>query len=157
MSTQGARKAGVGVALALPLEVDSALYRQRVSDLKALSDVRLGSHYAAFGRKEGRVASPAGGRSGYFAMSSHNDPARHWAKDSPPAGINPALVGQAPDQIEKAKAGYIDCHAWRMTPASFRQILATLSQLGKSPLRPLRDYDTAQGQDEFFAVLGRES
>ena len=82
--------------------------------------------------------------------------ARHWVNDSPPVRINTALVAQALDQIEKAKGGYIDCHAWRMTPESFREIVETLYQLGKSPLRPLRVYDTARGQNEFFAVLGRD-
>lgn len=91
-----------------------------------------------------------------MSMSSHNDPARHWANDSPEVGVNAALVAQALDQIEKAKGGYIDCHAWRMTPGSFREILDTLHGIGKSPLRALRVYDTAQGQNEFFAVLGRE-
>lgn len=91
-----------------------------------------------------------------MSMSSHNDPARHWVNDSPPVRINTALVAQALDQIEKAKGGYIDCHAWRMTPESFREIVEMLYQLGKSPLRPLRVYDTARGQNEFFAVLGRD-
>ena len=91
-----------------------------------------------------------------MSMSSHNDPARHWVKDSPPVRINLALVKQALDQIDKAKDGYFDCHAWRMTPSSFREILETLHRLGKSPLRPLRTYDTSRGQNEFFAVLGRE-
>ncbi len=91
-----------------------------------------------------------------MSMSSHNDPARHWAGDSPAVRVSTPLVAQALDQIEKARGGYIDRHAWRMTPDSFREILEALYQLGKSPLRPLRIYDTAKGQNEFFAVLGRD-
>jgi SAM-dependent methyltransferase len=300
MSTQGAKKAGVGLSLALPPEVDAGFYRRRWPDLQSLSDAQLAEHYAVFGRNEGRVANPAGERPGFLglippkarileigpahkpcftggnvkyfdvqdsdglraralthhenpkgtpsridfvsptgdlgivretfdavfsshaiehqpdlighlievdrllapggayfvicpdkrycfdhhipastigevfeahaarrqthrmadfidamSMSSHNDPARHWAKDSPPVGVNARLVAQALDQIEKANGGYIDCHAWRMTPSSFREILETLHQLGKSPLRPLRVYDTTMGQNEFFVVLGR--
>lgn len=90
-----------------------------------------------------------------MSMSSHNDPARHWAGDSPPVRVNAALVTQALNQIDAAKGGYIDCHAWRLTPAGFRDIIETLHKIGKSPLRPLRVYDTPRGQNEFFAVLGR--
>jgi len=109
----------------------------------------LGAHFAE--RKTHRIADSVDAMS----MSSHNDPARHWEKDSPPVGVNVALVKQALDQIDKAKDDHIDCRAWRMTPSSFREILETLHRLGKSPLRPLRVYDTPRGQNEFFAVLGR--
>jgi len=297
---QSTGKTDMSISVKLPPEVDAAFYRRTNHDLHAHSDAQLVEHYEVFGKKEGRVASPAGSRPGFLAlvppqarileigpahkpcftganvkyfdvqdseglrqralkhnenpkgtparidyvsptgdigivretfdavfsshaiehqpdlirhlfevnrllapggayfvicpdkrycfdhdipestigevleayvserkthrvadfvdamsMSSHNDPARHWAKDSPPVRINLALVKQALDQIEKAKGGYIDCHAWRMTPSSFREILETLHRLGKSPLRPLRVYDTPRGQNEFFAVLGR--
>lgn len=297
---QSRDRADVAISPKLPAEVDAVFYRNTNPDLNGLSDAQLVQHYEVFGKKEGRVASPAGSRPGFLAlvptkakileigpahkpcftganvkyfdvqdseglrqralkhnenpkgapahidyvspigdigivreafdvvfsshaiehqpdlirhlvevdrllttggayfvicpdkrycfdhdipestigevleaysskrkthriadfidamsMSSHNDPARHWVKDSPPVRINVALVKQALDQIEKADGGYIDCHAWRMTPSSFREILETLHRLGKSPLRPLRVYDTPRGQNEFFAVLGR--
>ena len=248
---QSTDKAGVAISPKLPPEVGAAFCRRTNHDLHAHSDAQLGEHYEVFGKRDGRVASPARLRSGFLAlvppiakileigpahkpcftgrnvkyfdvqdsdglrnralthnenpkgtparidyvsptgdiaivretfdvvfsshaienkpdlvrhlievdrllsMSSHNDPARHWEKDSPPVGVNVALVKQALDQIDKAKDDHIDCRAWRMTPSSFREILETLHRLGKSPLRPLRVYDTPRGQNEFFAVLGR--
>lgn len=300
MTDQGGAKPGWNLSIALPPEVDPDLYRAHNPDLRTLTDEKLIEHYAAYGRNEGRLASPAGSRPGFKALippkkkileigpaqwpgftgpnvkyfdvqdsaglrqraidqnedpkdtperihyvspvgdlsivqetfdfvysshciehqpdlikhlidvdrilvrdglyfvicpdrrycfdrhipettlgemieahmvgrqthrvadvvdgmskSSHNDPIRHWAGDSPPVPISVPLVKQALDKIEKARGAYIDSHVWRLTPATFRETLETLYELGMTPLRPLRVYDTTRDQNEFFAVLGR--
>ncbi len=58
----------MGVALALPPEVDPVFYRRAWLDLHGLNDAQLAEHYAVFGRVEGRVASPAGERPGFLAL-----------------------------------------------------------------------------------------
>ncbi len=90
-----------------------------------------------------------------LAMGSHNDPVRHWAGDSPRQGINAALATQAIEEMRAANGAYIDCHAWRLTPTGFREIVEALYQLGKSPLRPVRLYETTLNQNDFFTVLQR--
>lgn len=65
-------------------------------------------------------------------------------------------VKAAQQYFEASKGGYIDVHAWRFTPQSFREISSLLCELGLSPLKPARIYDTPKPLFEFAAVLVKE-
>lgn len=55
-----------------PAEFDTALYRDRYSDLSHLSDNDLAAHYVAHGRDEGRHASSIGGPADFFSLISES-------------------------------------------------------------------------------------
>lgn len=90
-----------------------------------------------------------------MAMGTHNDPVRHWDGDHG----EPSHV-QSPESLDRAMATflgagdtYLDTHAWRFTPDTFGEIIATLADKGLSALQPVRILPTVRGQLEFFAVL----
>lgn len=89
-------------------------------------------------------------------LSTHNGAPRHWAADHADAGYREGI----PDRLRKAlkvyqsaNGRYIDVHAWRFTPKSFRQICELLFEAGLSPLEPVRVYDTPRPTPEFTAIL----
>jgi SAM-dependent methyltransferase len=90
------------------------------------------------------------------ALTTHNDPARHWRGDNgSPLGDLEHIRGAIAEHAAAA-GGYIDVHAWQFTPGAFREILRTLHALSLTTLAPLRVYDTPYGSNEFYAVLGRQ-
>lgn len=91
------------------------------------------------------------------ALTTHNDPVRHWAQDHgerPDTG--PGRVSTAIVEWEAAKGGYVDVHARQFTPPSFDQILTLLVRMRQIRLRPLRIYQTVRGSNEFLAILALE-
>lgn len=50
---------------------------------------------------------------------------------------------------------YVDVHAWRFTPTSFRTIVAGLFDRGLTALKPVAVHDTMFLHLEFFAILER--
>ncbi len=62
------------------------------------------------------------------ALTTHNDPARHWAGDhGDPEENRAARIASAIQEINDANGAYIDVHAWYFTPQSFRQVITDLS------------------------------
>jgi hypothetical protein len=90
------------------------------------------------------------------ALTTHNDPSRHWRGDhsEPNFGATVAERTQAAfDEFAAARGSYLDVHAWQFTPASFRHITAALCKLSYSSMQPVRVYDTPYGRNEFTAIL----
>lgn len=89
-------------------------------------------------------------------LRGHNDPRRHWLGDHGTLPENPAAIVRAARALydeSRARGEYVDRHAWRFTPDSFRSILELLRELGLTGLRPLRVYPTLFPNNEFWAVL----
>ena len=110
----------------------------------------LEAHVA--GRRVHRLASVIEHR----ALTTHNQPGRHWAGDHADPGWRESIVGRARAAVAEhaaAAGGYVDVHAWQFTPASFRTLAGQLHAGGWSPLRPLRVYETPHGRNEFTAIL----
>lgn len=91
----------------------------------------------------------------HAAMTTHNDPARHWRGDhgEPAWHRDPQIVHHALERFRAHPGHYLDCHAWQFTPDAFRGLIQALFELGLTPLRPVRVYDTSKDGLEFYAVL----
>jgi SAM-dependent methyltransferase len=95
------------------------------------------------------------------ALTTHNDPARHWRGDHgvPAWEQNPGVLLEAAELVLGSDGAYLDVHAWQFVPASFASIVRALFDLRLIALQPLRVYPTSPGSNEFYAVLrniGRE-
>lgn len=163
MSAQVARPGG-NLSITLPPEVDTDLYRAHNGDLRSVSDEQLIEHYNRFGHNEGRRSSPAGSRQGFKALIPPQSRVLKVGPGQWPGFAGPnveyfdvqdsaGLPQRAIDHKEDTKDTPEKIHY--VSPAAVREIMEGLYQLGMSPLRPLRAYDTTQGQNEFFAELGR--
>lgn len=93
----------------------------------------------------------------HIVMKDHNDPVAHWQgrHGDVQSGALERLTF-AMQHFEEANGGYIDVHAWQLTPDRFREINIALNQLGLSPFPKVRVYDTPFGNFEFMAVLSKE-
>lgn len=91
------------------------------------------------------------------ALATHNGAPKHWGGDHNIENRNISEVCKKINlSIEKYKNSngkYIDVHAWRLTPNSFRSIIDILYDLGLSPLKTIRVYDTPRPMNEFTAIL----
>ena len=87
------------------------------------------------------------------ALTTHNDAARHWAGDHGAPNLTRERIEGAMEEIRRADGGYIDVHAWRFTPDSFRDLITLLADLGLTRFRPARVYNTPRDRQEFCAVL----
>ena len=94
------------------------------------------------------------------ALTTHNDPMRHWRRDHVGADPLQKLVSGTQTAIEeyrRAQGGYVDVHAWQFTPESFRNIVHCLGQLNFIRLSVERVYNTPFGRCEFTAILKKEA
>ncbi len=91
----------------------------------------------------------------HVALTTHNDPVRHWAGDhGPPVPPDRAeRIRNAITSFDESAGNYIDVHAWYFTPDSFRSVVDGLTALGLTGLEVAEVYDTANGRNEFCAVL----
>lgn len=90
----------------------------------------------------------------HYMFSDHNDPVEHWrGNHSPSVRTGEECIRAARLASHSADGVYIDAHAWRFCPTSFREIVATLNETGLLNLTPLRIYDTPFGRFEFMAAL----
>lgn len=96
-------------------------------------------------------------------LITHNDPRRHWAGDS---GRNPAWSSLGDEQAGRllkevrqllSKSTYVDVHAWKFTPDTFRSVMHNLLQLGMTDFSVERLYPTLKGKNEFYAILHKEA
>ena len=114
-----------------------------------IADV-LGSH------TEGRTNNTDALVIAQVALITHNDPVAHWnGYHGPRPDEDEGLprVREALAHLESSRGAYMDCHAWRFTPQSFRRIVAGLKTLGLTGLEIARIYDTPRNRFEFAAVL----
>lgn len=90
----------------------------------------------------------------HMVLQDHNDPLAHWNGLHGDVSENTIDRTRAAIQhFEYHRSGYIDCHAWQLTPDRFRTIHSSLWELGLSPFSSMRVYDTPFGNFEFTAVL----
>lgn len=92
----------------------------------------------------------------HIGLQTHNETMRHWRGDHLDpnyAADTPARVRRALALYDRSKGSYIDAHAWRFTPTSFRSTVDQMKVLGLTPFVPLRVYDTPHPRVEFAAIL----
>jgi hypothetical protein len=91
------------------------------------------------------------------ALTTHNDPGRHWRGDHGHPFTTEGIqrVRDAIKEFDSNRDSYIDVHAWQFTPESFRGVTEQIDRLGFAPVRPLRIYQTLFGSNEFCAILQR--
>ena len=89
------------------------------------------------------------------ALITHNDCVAHWrGEHGPKRSPDTARRARAAlDEFNEANGAYIDVHAWKFTPASFRAIIADLHDLGMIDLAPLFVAETPRYRNEFTALL----
>lgn len=91
----------------------------------------------------------------HIALTTHNDSVRHWNGEhgEPVYKSAPERIRDALNTSLHSPGVYIDTHAWQFVPASFREIMQTLFDLGFSPFRVMRVYPTIRDSIEFYAIL----
>ena len=88
------------------------------------------------------------------ALTTHNDPARHWAGDHGDPNENRASrIASAIQEISDANGAYIDVHAWYFTPRSFREVITDLSATKHISFSDQRMFPTRPNSNEFWAIL----
>lgn len=113
---------------------------------------RVGDVIEAAGRTAHREADVIDA----YAISTHNDPARHWAGDSPPVTVTAEKVREALAHIERADGAYIDAHAWRFSSEEMRSTLELLAALELSPFQTVRVFSTPRNSSEVCMILSAE-
>jgi SAM-dependent methyltransferase len=92
----------------------------------------------------------------HYALTTHNDPERHWRGDhGRETRDREARVKAAYQDYFKKDGRYIDVHAWYFTPPVFRSIVTTLREIGLIGLDIAGLYHPAYGRNEFCAILRR--
>ncbi|MEM6537468.1 MAG: hypothetical protein AAF668_07025 [Pseudomonadota bacterium] len=113
----------------------------------------IGAHIE--GRKRHAVAHIIEHR----AMTTHNDPQRHWQGDHTEPRSDEERqrrIRQALQEVSDAGEDYIDVHAWKFTPDCFHKILDDLAALELTGLSIDYIGDTPSGRNEFTAVLKKQ-
>jgi len=92
------------------------------------------------------------------ALTTHNDPARHWRGDHGDlhVGLKEKIGGALAEFNNMPSEGYIDVHAWYFTPESFSTNILLLGELGQIDFDIEQVYQTATDQNEFFAILRKK-
>lgn len=88
-------------------------------------------------------------------LQSHNEAHRHWRNDHGvfDSASAPLRIKGAFDLYQSMPGQYLDAHAWRFTPDSFRLVMSILHAIDLCGLRLVRLYETVQDRFEFCAVL----
>jgi SAM-dependent methyltransferase len=88
------------------------------------------------------------------ALTTHNDPLRHWQGDHGERHASlKARYQSAASEYQQSQGGYIDVHGWYFTPVSFRHIIDGLRQIGLTSFTPIRVYPTLYAEFEFRTIL----
>lgn len=87
------------------------------------------------------------------ALTTHNDPGRHWEGDHGSPDDSKRRLNAAISEHKKTGGKNLDVHVWYFTPDSFRSIITSLQDLGLTNLRIRKIYPTATNTLEFFAIL----
>ena len=92
-------------------------------------------------------------------MTTHNEVKEHWAGNhgaplltSQVSEADLAHIASIRHEVETT-GGYIDTHAWRFTPTSFRGLVQLLRLTGMIGFDLERLYPTLLNSSEFYAVL----
>lgn len=105
---------------------------------------------------EGRTTHAARAVIDHIVLQDHNDPVAHW--EGRHGDVRTRAVermASALKHYEEADGGYIDVHAWQLTPQIFREVLEVLKSLKLIGFEYASVYDTPRGRFEFMAVLGK--
>lgn len=90
----------------------------------------------------------------HIALTCHNDIARHWRGDhGDPPSSRSDTVAQAMKHLDISRDIYVDVHAWKFTPQSFRTLIEDLRHHGLIQMQVDRVYNTPNNRCEFAAVL----
>ena len=90
------------------------------------------------------------------ALTTHNDPLRHWQNDNDDIALDSAYVERIRSSIvewRSSNGSYVDVHAWQFTPLSFKSIVNTLTQLDMIKLQLEAVFETPFPRNEFIAIL----
>ena len=90
------------------------------------------------------------------ALTTHNNPVRHWNGDHFDPQWHESISARAKSAIvefEAAAGTYIDVHAWQFTPESFADIIRTLNKMGLIGLDVALVCNTPFGNNEFVCIL----
>lgn len=88
------------------------------------------------------------------ALTTHNDPERHWNGDHGPKYSNTAArITDAIAEFDRAAGGYVDVHAHHFTPDIFSGIMEVLYEMKYTSFKILRNYHTRRNQSEFFVIM----
>ena len=94
------------------------------------------------------------------ALTTHNDPVRHWKGDHG-GRPNPKELYEriqlACDEYYLAFDSYIDVHAWQFTPLGFCEIIEALNGLNLCKLELIQLNNTPYGRFEFTAILKKHN
>lgn len=94
----------------------------------------------------------------HIALTCHNDIARHWRGDhGDPPSSRSDLVAHALKHLEISRDIYVDVHAWKFTPQSFRALMEDLRHHGLIQMKIDRVYNTPINRCEFAAVLSLQT
>lgn len=91
-------------------------------------------------------------------LLTHNDAEAHWRGEHGEDPCRQKVTGAFAARVAESLRGlrgdsYVDVHAWQFTPDSFRILLDGLADIGLSPFRVERVYETVRNQNEFYAIL----
>lgn len=96
----------------------------------------------------------------HYALTTHNDPARHWSGDHMIDNYECRIAPRAGAAVQKFRSSidkYIDVHAWQFTPESFRGLIRVLREMELTSLNPVRIYQTPRNRFEFTAILAQQA
>jgi predicted SAM-dependent methyltransferase len=89
----------------------------------------------------------------HTAQTTHNDVVRHWRGDHGEIDNVTQRLKSAISLWRAHQDKYVDMHAWRFTPQSFRAICEALASLDLLDLKLHRVYDTPHNTCEFCVVF----
>ncbi|MEF2074018.1 hypothetical protein [Consotaella aegiceratis] len=95
----------------------------------------------------------------HVALATHNDAPRHWEGIHADPGYEQEIGGKikaALNLFDKANGRYIDAHAWRFSPSTFRNLMEILSSIDLIPFDIVRVYETPKPRVEFMAILRKK-
>lgn len=108
---------------------------------------------------EGRKRHSIGSVIEHRALTTHNDPGRHWQESGPRPSVHYPIditrLRAAIEEFQRAGGSYIDVHAWQFDPASFSDICSSLISLRMINYSRVICYGPVKGRNEFMAVLLR--
>jgi SAM-dependent methyltransferase len=89
----------------------------------------------------------------HVALTTHNEPVRHWNNDHGEFRIKPEKVAKALEEFKTSAGSYVDVHSFYFTPNSFEQLIRDTNMLGLQPFKLHTIYPTYRNNLEFYAVL----
>jgi SAM-dependent methyltransferase len=90
------------------------------------------------------------------ALTTHNEPARHWRGDHGSISSQIEKVQTAISEFKNSENKYLDVHAWYFTPDSLVELLSKTFALGMQPFQVGNVYPTYKNNLEFYVVLNTE-